>query len=393
MDFFLHSPGIVCSLGSSPAEVRALLWASTAPCGLVSSDRYSPGHALPLGEVSVDLPATEGWPLEHRSRANALLAAALAPIRATVTAAIERFGPYRVGVVIGGSTSGVPEGERAVAFHAAHGHWPPDYDYRQQEMGAGARFLAWELGILGPAYFVSTACSSGPKALASAARMLNAGIVDAVVTGGADALSRFTVAGFGALGSLSAQRSRPLSMHRDGLNLGEGAALFLMTREPGPVRLSGWGESSDAHHMSAPDPSGAGAIRAMAEALQRAGIEAGAVDYLNLHGTGTPHNDAMESLAVSAVLGHEVAVSSTKPLTGHALGAAGSIEAAFVWLSLVDNPRGRLPGHWWDGARDSALPPLRIVEPGESLGRAPRHVMSNSFAFGGSNACVLLSAA
>ena len=164
-----------------------------------------------------------------------------------------------------------------------------------------------------------------------------------------------------------------------------------MTREPGPVRLAGWGESSDAHHMSAPEPGGRGALAAMRSALARAQLAPDAIDYVNLHGTATPHNDAMESGAVHRVLGADVPVSSTKPLTGHTLAAAGAIEAAVCWHVLVDNPRGRLPPHWWDGVRDPALAPVRVAHPGEALGRGPRHVLSNSFAFGGSNACLVFS--
>ena len=131
----------------------------------------------------------------------------------------------------------------------------------------------------------------------------------------------------------------------------------------------------------------------MRMALQRAGAAPSAVDYVNLHGTGTRQNDAMESQAVAQVLGHEVPAGSTKPLTGHALAAAGAIEAAFAWLTLVDNPRGLLPPHWWDGQRDPELPALRVVQPGDALGRPLAHVLSNSFAFGGSNAALLISTA
>ncbi len=190
---------------------------------------------------------------------------------------------------------------------------------------------------------------------------------------------------------MAAGRCNPLSANRAGINIGEGAALFLMGREDGPVRLSGWGESADAHHMSAPEPSGRGAAEAMERALARAGVAPGAVDYVNLHGTATAQNDAMESLAVERVLGRDVPVSSTKPLTGHALAAAGAIEAVFAWHTLVDNPTGRLPVHWWDGVVDAALPALRPVAPGTALGRPAAHVLSNSFAFGGSNASLLFS--
>jgi 3-oxoacyl-[acyl-carrier-protein] synthase I len=190
---------------------------------------------------------------------------------------------------------------------------------------------------------------------------------------------------------VSAARCNPLSVRRCGINIGEGAALFLMSREPGPVRLAGWGETSDAHHMSAPDPTGRGATDAMRQALARAGIAPDKIDYVNLHGTATPHNDAMESLAVAQVLGGDTPVSSTKPLTGHTLAAAGAIEAALAWHTLLGNRRGRLPAHWWDGERDPALAPLRVVQPGEALGRPVRYVLSNSFAFGGSNASLVFA--
>jgi 3-oxoacyl-[acyl-carrier-protein] synthase-1 len=143
--------------------------------------------------------------------------------------------------------------------------------------------------------------------------------------------------------------------------------------------------------MSAPDPHGRGAMAAMQAALERARLPPQAIDYVNLHGTATPQNDAMEAAAVHAVLGAGVPVSSTKPLTGHTLAAAGAVEAAICWHTLLDNPRGRLPPHWWDGVRDSALAPMRIAQPGESLGRPVRHVLSNSFAFGGSNACLVFA--
>lgn len=258
-------------------------------------------------------------------------------------------------------------------------------------MGNVAAFVARELGTCGPAHVISTACSSGAKALASSARLLRAGISDAVVAGGVDALCAFTIAGFSALESVASERCNPLSVNRRGINLGEGAALFLMTRESGPVRLAGWGETSDAHHMSAPEPSGRGAIDAMRQALQRGGVSASVVDYVNLHGTATPHNDAMESKAIAEVLGPDVPVSSTKPLTGHALAAAGAIEAAIAWHTLVDNPHGQLPPNLWDGERDPGLPVQCVVSHGESLGRPPMYVLSNSFAFGGSNAALLFA--
>ena len=390
MTIFLNHLGLVCSLGHGQRAVREALFRADAPQGMTRTEAFSPGRFLHLGEVTAELPDSEPWPLWHRSRNNAMLAAALHEIRPAVDAAIARVGGARVAIVVGGSTSGVREGEAAAATHRCTGQWPVGYDHHQEELGSSSSFLAWLLDTSGPAHVISTACSSGAKALASAARLLQAGIADLVIAGGADSLCRFTVAGFTALESVSAARCNPLSVNRNGINLGEGAALFVVSRQEGPVRLAGWGETSDAHHISGPDPTARGAIDAMRQTLTRASVAASDVDYINLHGTATPQNDAMESRAIAQTTGSQVAVSSTKPLTGHALGAAGAIEAAFGWLTLVDNPAGMLPPHWWDGQADPGLPELHVVRPGERLGRPARYVLSNSFAFGGSNASLLL---
>lgn len=389
---YLQELGLLCALGHGVPAVRSAMFQRDHPGSLKATDRYSPGRVLHLGLVDADLPALPDLSHVYQTRNNAMAWAALAQIRPAVDAAIARYGAHRVAIVMGTSTSGLPEGEAARAQFERTGTWPDGFDYAQQELGNLAEFMAVALGVKGIAYVISTACSSGAKALASGARLLQSGLADAVIAGGCDVLGAFTVAGFSALESVSAEVCNPLSVNRRGINLGEGAAIFLMGRELGPVRLAGWGETSDAHHMSAPDPTGQGAMRSMRAALARAGLQPQAIDYLNLHGTATPHNDAMESLAVAEVLGQAVPVSSTKPMTGHTLAAAGAIEAAFGWLTLVDNPKGLLPPHWWDGRADPALPGLAVVGPGAALGRAPRHVLSNSFAFGGSNATLLLGA-
>jgi 3-oxoacyl-[acyl-carrier-protein] synthase-1 len=305
-----------------------------------------------------------------------------------------RYGAHRVGIVIGTSTSGIAETEAAIAAHLASGTLPDAFHYAQQEMASPATMLAGELGVSGPAYAHSAACASGAKALASAARLISMGMCDAVITGGVDTLCAFTVAGFSALESVSSARCNPLSSNRNGINIGEGAALFLMTREPAAVALCGWGEASDGHHMSAPDPAGSGARIAIAEALARAGIDAAHIDYINLHGTATLQNDAMESRVVADLFGAAVPVSSTKALTGHTLGAAAALEAAFCWLAMQDeNPDGALPAHLWDGQPDPALPALNVAQPGTRLGRPLAYALSNSFAFGGSNAALVLGRA
>ena len=386
---FLNQLGIVCALGTGAAAVREAMLRDDAPAGVAVDDTLMPGQALALGRVGDALPSLDHHPVPLRSRNNALLRAAYLQIQDAVQQAIERHGAARVAIVVGTSTSGIGEAEQAMAHFQRQRQWPDGFHYVQQEIGAPSRFLAAESSARGPAWTISTACSSSAKAMASAARLLRAGLVDAVVTGGADSLCGFTVRGFMALESVSAERCNPFSVHRHGINIGEGAALFLMTRAPGPVRLAGWGETSDAHHISAPEPQGIGAIEAIHLALARAGLSPAQIDYVNLHGTATPQNDAMESRAVTAVLGGAVPVSSTKPLTGHTLGAAGAIEAGLCWLAMTDNPGRRLPPHWWDGVADPELPPLAFVAPGATANAPLRHVLSQSFAFGGSNAVLV----
>jgi 3-oxoacyl-[acyl-carrier-protein] synthase-1 len=386
---YLNDCALLCALGAERAQIRRRLF-DAADSGLRLSDACSPGRPLPLGRVEAALPDVAHLPLPLRSRNNQLALAALAQIRPAVDAAIARHGAHRVGVIVGTSTSGVAATEAALAQRLRTGSLPDDFHYGQQEMGSPAALLARELGVGGPAYVHSSACSSSAKALASAARLIRMGLCDAVVTGGVDTLCAFTVAGFGALESVSAERCDPLGAARKGINLGEGAALFLMSREPSAVALCGWGESSDGHHMSAPDPAGGGARLSMNAALVRAGIAAADIDYINLHGTATVQNDAMEARAVADLFGPDVAVSSTKPFTGHTLGAAGAIEAAFCWLALQDdNPDGQLPPHLWAGTPDPALPALNVALPGARLGRPLRWTLSNSFAFGGSNATLV----
>lgn len=388
---YLNECGIVCALGTSHGAIKARLL-EHAQTGLAMSDAYSPGRVLPLGQVDAALPSMDAWPIQQRSRNNQLALLALAQIRPAVDAAIARFGGDRIGVVIGTSTSGVGGTEAAMRQYVIDQTFPEDFHYAQQELGSPAAMLSVELGISGPAYVLSNACSSSAKAMASAARLINMGLCDAVITGGVDSLCAFTIAGFTALETVSAQLCNPLSANRNGINIGEGSALFLMSRESATVGLAGWGGSSDGYHMSAPDPEGAGAVLAINQALQRAGVRADEIDYINLHGTATRQNDAMESSVIQRLFGSNVPVSSTKAFTGHTLGAAAAIEAGFCWLAMQDdNAIGILPPHLWDGQQDEMLPILNVVKPGSRLGRPIRLALSNSFAFGGSNACLIFA--
>lgn len=386
---YLNECGVVCALGDTHDAIKSRLF-DQVQSGLALTEAWSAGRLLPLGQANTDLPSMLAWPVQQRSRNNQMALAALEQIRLPVNEAIARYGIERVGVVVGTSTSGIAGTEVALRQYVAEGTLPEDFHYAQQEMGSPASMLATELGIIGPALTHSSACSSSAKALASAARLINMGLCDAVLTGGVDTLCAFTVAGFSALESVSTTQCNPLSANRNGINIGEGAALFLMTREPSSVALCGWGESSDGHHMSAPDPAGGGARLSITQALQRAGIQASQIDYINLHGTATIQNDAMESRVIHDLFGSEVYASSTKPFTGHTLGAAAAIEAALCWLAMQDdNAAGHMPPHLWDGVSDPALPALKLVAPGTCLGRPLQWTLSNSFAFGGSNATLV----
>ncbi|MFC4274486.1 beta-ketoacyl-ACP synthase [Achromobacter aloeverae] len=400
---WLGRPGVVCALGQGMDAVHAAtLRGETA--GMTARTGWLPGRSIVVGAAAGELdelPATladgKAPPPHYHSRNNRLLMTAANQIADTLRAAIARHGATRVGIVLGTSTSGI--GEASLAFRARQqdGAWPPDYDYRRQTLAAPATLLADWLGIAGPAYTLSTACTSGARALLSAKRLLDAGLCDAVICGGVDALCPLTINGFASIEAIAAGLSNPYSAHRDGINIGEAAALFLMQRERpqgAAVRLLGGGGSSDAWHMSAPDPTGQGAILAMRAALRDAGVAAADIGWINLHGTGTTHNDAMESHAVHAVFPQGVPCTTTKPLTGHTLAAAGALEAALCWAVLDPASDGALPPQRWDGEADPALPPLRLTAPGERLpaGR-PRIVMSNSFAFGGNNTCLVLAQA
>lgn len=398
MPSYLNALGLICALGQGKQAVAEALFAGDAS-GMRGEDGWVGERRLTVGAVRAELPPMPAGLESAQSRNNQLLLAAALEIEAPIRAAIALYGSSRVGVVIGTSTSGIHEASRDIAHFVQHGALPADYRYAQQEMVAPAAFLSDWLGLGGPTYCLSTACTSSARALLSAHRLLQQGLCDAVLCGGADSLCRLTLGGFSALEAVSAEPCNPFSANRQGINIGEGAALFLMTRapmndEPLPIALLGGGASSDAYHISAPQPHGLGAQQAMRSALAAAGLAAEQIDYLNLHGTATAHNDAMESQAVQALFPAGVPCSSTKPLTGHCLGAAGALEAAFCWLTLSTyNPDRRLPPHLWDGQPDPQLPPLALVAPGNRSTKPLRRLMSNSFAFGGSNLSLILGAA
>ena len=393
---YLHALGMINALGGDLDEIVPALAAARSPG--MAAVHTGIGEAF-VGSVLTPLTVAPPAALErYDCRNNRLLLAALAQIAPSVEAARERYGAARIGVVLGTSTSGIEAAETAFVYQAQAGELPASFNYRQMEIGTAAPFAAAALGVQGPAFTISTACTSSAKAFASARRLLQLQVCDAVVVGGVDSLCELTVQGFASLESTSPVRSNPLSRNRCGINVGEGAAVFLMSRDEAAVRLAGVGESSDAHHISSPDPRGVGGELALRAALADARIAADAIGYVNLHATATRKNDEMEAALMARVFPHGVATSGTKPLTGHQLGAAGATELGFAWLTLAraDVP---LPRHVWDGEADAALPALDLVETERFLPRATNatngtnahYAMSNSFAFGGSNVSLILS--
>jgi len=378
---YISAFGMVNALGNSLEQIAAQLTSGHAPGMQPREGWLQQGKTCWLGEVPGELPAVPAALAAHNTRNNQLLLAALAQIRPAVDAAIARFGRERVAVVLGTSTSGVDEGDRQVDRGL------PGYDYRMQELGDPSRFLAHYLELDGPAYTISTACSSSARALISGQRLIEAGLVDVALVGGADSLSRMPINGFASLDSLSERQCAPFSAERDGISIGEAGALLLLTREPQSLALLGAGESSDAWHMSAPHPQGIGAEQALKMALKQAELEPQDIGYINLHGTATPLNDQVESDVIHRLFGDNVPCSSTKHLTGHTLGAAGATEAALAALIVQQNLA--LPAQDFSATTlDSTLPVCGLLTLPQPLARPI--IASNSFAFGGNNTCLIV---
>jgi 3-oxoacyl-[acyl-carrier-protein] synthase-1 len=305
-----------------------------------------------------------------------------------------RHGAARVAMVLGTSTASIGETEAAYAGleHDAEGvaRFAPGMRrpivHTPHSLGD---FVQQATGLRGPCVTVATACSSSAKVFAQAARLIDAGVADAALVGGVDTLCGSVLYGFNSLGLVSAQACRPFDAARDGLSLGEAGGFALLERAAAgdTLQLRGYGESSDAHHMSTPHPEGLGARLAMADALARAGIDAGQVGYLNLHGTATPANDAVEARAVAALFPDTLHASSTKGWTGHTLGAAGIVESIFALLALQD---ALLPGTLNSTVRDAACGPQIRFDNAE---RAIDFAMNNSFGFGGNNCSLVFGRA
>lgn len=376
---YIQCCGFHSAMGNEHEQIHHVLSGDKDANMIANDEILNTGDPTVIGRVKETLPTLPEHMQRYSTRNNQLALSALLQIAPTIQQAIEQYGASRVAVVVGTSTSGISDGEEAYESLLAEGDFPEHYHYQQQEIANSSQFIADYFQLTGPCYAISTACSSSGRVFITAQRLLRSGLVDAVIVGGCDTVCRLTLNGFRGLEALSKQLCRPFSEQRDGINIGEAAAFMLLSNEQSDIALLGAGESSDAHHISAPHPEGHGAEVAMRNALEQAGLSIDDIGYINAHGTATELNDRMESKAIQRIFGQATPVSSTKMMTGHTLGAASATEAAIAWHIL--KYRLSLPiQNCSDKAEDINI--NLIEQPTKLNGKA---ILSNSFAFGGNN--------
>ncbi|NNH88117.1 beta-ketoacyl-[acyl-carrier-protein] synthase family protein [Acinetobacter terrae] len=376
----IHFSVGLSALGNTAEQIKQALTSQQNTLSLVSG--FIPEKQVWVGAYQQPLIETiPDFLVDVDSRNLRFALTALSSIETAIRDYTAQFDRKRLAIILGTSTSGIADNEKVLKQYFVN-QADVEVQHCKQEMGSLAKALQMYLGWEGPAYTISTACSSSAKAMAAGQRLINAGLADAVLVGGVDTLCQLTLNGFNSLESLSNGLCQPCGAQRDGINIGEAAGLFLLSKETAPVMLMAAGESMDAWHISAPHPEGKGAAEAMQKALDMAGVTASDIGYLNMHGTATPQNDAMEIKAVHTVFqSYDVPISSTKHKTGHCLGAAGAIETVICQQVLAD--QSWLPLHH-SGNIDPKLDEQNYVL--DAMLQQPIHyVMSNSFAFGGSN--------
>lgn len=383
---FINDIALVNALGNDKQQIADNLFAGTQQ-GMVVDEHLLADGKVHVARVNAEMPDMSGYEQHYRTRNNQLALLALQQLETTLASLKERIPSSRIGIILGSSTSGIAEGEKGMSSLLEDQNWPEGFDYRMQEMSNLAEFVALASDISGLAFTISTACSSSAKSFITAQELIAAGVIDAAIVGGVDSLCGMTVNGFKSLESTSASICNPSSANRDGINIGEAAALAVLSKEPSNMMLLGWGESSDAHHMSAPHPEGEGAIMSMTLALETARLAPAQINYINLHGTATPKNDEMEAKAVHQVFGSETPVSSTKSLLGHTLGAAGATEVGICYLVIQHQ---RFAPHVWDEVKDPAMPNMNFINDAATVNGEISYCLTNSFAFGGNNVSLII---
>jgi 3-oxoacyl-[acyl-carrier-protein] synthase-1 len=379
---FLNDFAVMSRLGMNRTETLASLTSSSPPRPDERFDLVGGGTTM-IARLPGQLPDTSS----ARTRTNRIASHLLGQMKTKLGWMKATFGAERIAVIVGTSTTGIEESLVSLGERMDADEWPEDFQLEDQELGDLAHHIGAEVGAEGTQYTISTACTSATKAIISAARLVRTGIADAVICGGIDSFSRLTVNGFHALSSVSAGQCSPFGTGRDGINIGEGGALFILSREPSEWEIAGGGESSDAHHMSAPDPTGAQAERAVRDAMDKAGVTPEDVDFVHMHGTGTPLNDEAEAGLVMRVFGADTHAMSTKGMTGHTLGAAGGLQVA---INIICMEAGVYPPHVFNGDRDETLAPIRLSRVGETADAPLVTSLCASYAFGGSNAALVL---
>lgn len=386
---YIHDFALCSALGSDKKTIWQALKNGTRPAFVQKKFREKERYVVEIPQSS--LPQVKDT--YYDNHVNRLSEVVLSQMETSVCEAVKEFGADRIGVFIGSSDNGSEASLAGLDSFQKTGSYPKKYELKMQQADFAAEYIAKRFGLTGPIFTHSSACASSASAFASARNWLEAGFCDAAIVGGVDIATETVVLGFDSLEAVSLSPTIPFSKNRTGLTIGDGAAYFLVSKKPGQAKFKvvGIGESADADHVTAPRADGEGAVQAIDKALKDAELSAADIDYINLHGTGTKLNDAMESVAVNRVFGNDTPASSTKGLTGHTLGAAGALEAAFCCLTLSDeNTEHVLPMHVFDGERDPSIPEIRLVKNGETAKRL-NICMSNSFGFGGCNVSLILS--
>jgi len=388
MKIYLSKPGVMSSAGANLEE----LFASIVSGDQSGIKRYETFSGSTFFAARIDEKTLEPSTGRFDMKIIRIEEAALDQIGSIIEKAKSKYGEKRIAVCVGSCDNGT---EFSLAGHRKYfenGAFPEDYSIEMQGADYVSTFIAEKYGLTGPVCTFSTACSSSAGALIKAAELIKSGFCDAAIAGGIDIASDTTLVGFASLEAVSESITNPFSKNRSGITLGDGAAFFVLSKEPldesvPEICLLGYGESCDAHHMTSPDPSGIGAKKAIEKALSNAKIQPKEVNYINLHGTGTKFNDSMEAKAVDAVFGaYKVPCSTTKPITGHTLGAAGALELAICFAAITNNV---LPPQIWDGVFDEEMPKLNFVNKNSNLHQT-KICLSNSFAFGGADACLVI---
>ncbi len=384
---FLNSISCDSILGRSDANVIQAL-ANNQSDNLRSLSGYLPkGLSACLGRIEYDLPKINNAGYRNCR----LLIDCISRLKISIEDLKSKYSPERIGIVVGTSTSAITDVENDILNLSQDDAFNFFYDFKMYEIGIISDFLKNYYGVTGPCFTVSTACTSSSKAIISAADLVQSGICDVVLACGTDSLSSVSVSGFYALGALSLEHCRPFASNRCGINISEGCGVTVVSKEmlcDDTIKLLGWGQTSDGYHISAPDPQGTQGINAVLAALHMAKLTPQDIGYVNMHGTGTKLNDSMEGCIIKAVFGKDTPVSSTKHLTGHALGAAAIVEAYIARLILQNNLT--LPFHPYTTEEVAEeFSDINLLTKSGITPNSP-YIMTNNFAFGGNNTSLIL---